>query len=80
MKKVVVTFSNPPAADPLDREIDYWTMEGALSESAVVEARALGIQVTVFDRFDVDDNDAVLATIAMATLHNADWRELRVVR
>jgi hypothetical protein len=80
MRKVVIALSEASLPGQFEEDVDYWVMEGALSANAVADARLRGIMMTVFDRIDSEDGNAISDAIAIATLHNSDWRELQISR
>ena len=78
MKKVAIVLSDFTQCASPSPDVDYWVMQGVLSDKEIDEHRLSGLALTVFDR--IAEDDELLATIAMATLHNSDWRELRLFR
>ena len=80
MRKIRIVLSNLAHFDQYDRDTSYWVMADAASGDVIARIRMQGVDVTVFDKIDNCDEDALLNTIVMATLHNVDWCELQVIR
>lgn len=81
MKKIEILLGQPVLeliAD-YDSDCDYWAFPGVFPDEKICEMRKAGINLTVMNGSPHSEDD-VFQAVAMAMVHNLDWKECLIRR